>query len=358
MLKIGIDVRPMINNPAGIGYYVKGLVAALSKIDKENLYLLYADKDFEVLSKKSFKKVIVNKKGVFWHLSVYRDAKSSKLDVYHSTHSLLLPIFPFLKTVVTYHDASAVLFPQKHSLRVRIISKILFSLAAKRAKHIIVPSEATKRDVINITKISESQISVVAEGVNELGVTWNKDTENPYIFFIGTLEPRKNIDNLLRAYKILKERYNAKEKLIIAGGKGWLSSHLLSLVKSLGISDSVRFMGYVYPKEKEELFSKASVFVFPSLYEGFGLPVLEAMSAGVPVVTSNISSLPEVAGEAAVLVPPNDPEKIAEAIFWILSNEDKSFELSRKGLAQARRFSWERCAKNTLEIYKKVSKNL
>lgn len=358
MLKIGIDVRPMINNPAGIGYYVKGLTEALSKIDKENLYLLYTDEDFKLLTQENFKKVIINKKGISWHLSVYRDTLAQKLDVYHSTHSLLLPIFPFLKTVVTYHDASAVLFPQKHSLRVRIISKILFSLAAKRATHVIVPSEATKRDVVNITKISESQISVVREGANELGVTWSKDTENPYIFFVGTLEPRKNIDNILRAYKILKDRYNAKEKLIIAGGKGWLSSHLLSLVRSLGISESVSFTGYVYPKEKAGLFSKASVFVFPSLYEGFGLPVLEAMGVGVPVVTSNISSLPEIAGEAAFLVPPNDPEKIAEAVWEILSNENKSSELSKKGLTQVEKFSWEKCAKNTLEIYKKVTKNL
>lgn len=177
--------------------------------------------------------------------------------------------------------------------------------------------------------------------------------ERPYILYVGALESRKNLPRLLAAYARLRE-WSERWRLVIVGARKWKSSPIFDTVQQLGLEPHVTFTGYVADEHLPALYSGADLFAFPSLYEGFGLPVLEAMACGTPVVTSNTSSLPEVAGDAAILVDPRDVEQIANAMWLVLSQPDLAAALREKGLARAAQFTWERTARETIEVYKQA----
>ena len=175
-----------------------------------------------------------------------------------------------------------------------------------------------------------------------------------YVLFVGSNEPRKNIKTLLAGYAALSEGLRKEFPLVIAGGRGWLNSEIPGVIKRLGIETSVRFAGYIGRNDMSAVYSGASVFAYPSLYEGFGLPILEAMSCGAPVITSNVSSMPEVAGDAARLVAPTDAEGLGEALGALLVDEGLRKEMRLKGLERGAMFSWDKCARETLALYRKV----
>jgi glycosyltransferase involved in cell wall biosynthesis len=275
----------------------------------------------------------------------------------------VLPIVHPRRGVVTVHDLGYLYYPQAHRLLDRLYLDLSTRYSARAATHLIADSSATKHDLIERYGIEPYKITVVYPGYDEAtfqpvrdeeaieAVKAKYDIAGDYILFVGTLQPRKNLIRLIEAYWKLEA---GSWKLVIAGKKGWLYQEIFRWVEELGLGKKVVFTGYVPEGGLPALISGARLFVFPSLYEGFGLPVLEAMACGTPVVCSNVSSLPEVAGDAAVLVDPLDVEGLAAAMERVLDDEDLRAELIERGFEQAKRFSWERCARETLDVLESI----
>jgi glycosyltransferase involved in cell wall biosynthesis len=356
----------MVGEKAGTGYYVYGLLEGLDKVDRENEYFLYAHTGFEIgLKNLNYQKVVISYPGIFWHLRVALDFFRLNLNLYHSTHSLIIPTLLGRRTLTTIHDASAILFGETHSFKVKTIGRLLFKAASQRTGAIVTPSVASKKDVVKISGVSEDKVTVTYEAVDEsyrrvspeeiIKVRQKYQLPEDYLLFNATLEPRKNAVRLIRAYHQVRKRYGAENSLVMTGKKGWLYEEIFGLVKSLGLEKEVIFTGWVPDGDLPAIYSGASVLVYPSLFEGFGLSILKAFACGTPVVTSNVSSLPEVAGEAAVMVDPYDTNALAEGIWKVISEEKLALELRRKGYEQVKKFSWEKMAKETLGIYKKLN---
>ena len=267
--------------------------------------------------------------------------------------------------MVTIHDLGYLHFPRAHRLLDRLYLDLSTRFNARAAAHIIADSQATKRDLVERYGVEPSKISVIYPGYDEEAFQPVREREaieavkarygiaGDYILFVGTIQPRKNLVRLMEAFSLLK-RQAADLQLVIAGKKGWLYEAIFRRVEELGLEGQVVFTGYVAEEGLPALFSGARLFVFPSLYEGFGLPVLEAMACGTPVVCSNASSLPEVAGDAALLFDPLDVEGMAAAMGRVLGDERLRAELIERGLQRARGFSWEKCARETLAVLESV----
>ena len=275
----------------------------------------------------------------------------------------VLPIVHPRRSVVTVHDLGYLYYPEAHRLLDRLYLDLSTRHNARAAAHLIADSSATKRDLVERYGVEPDKITVVYPGYDDATFQPVRDEEaieavrarygiaGDYILFIGTLQPRKNLIRLIEAYWKLETR---SWKLVIAGKKGWLYREIFRQVEELELERRVVFTGYVPEGELPALLSRARLFVFPSLYEGFGLPVLEALACGTPVVCSNSSSLPEAAGAAAVLVDPLDVEGLAAAMERVLSDEELRVKLIEHGFEQVRKFSWERCARETLDVLESV----
>jgi glycosyltransferase involved in cell wall biosynthesis len=364
-MHIGIDIREMLGRKAGIGYYIYGLLIGLDKIDSENEYFLYADQDFNLdLSRLRFHKRIFKLPSQLWHFAVILDIFASRLDVFHSTFSFIIPTLLGLITVTTIHDASAILFGDTHSLKVKTLHRLFFNFAAKRTNRVIADSFSSKNDIARLTGVKDNKIVVThlavdddykplgEESINVIRRKYNIPKE--YILFNATLEPRKNVSRLIRAFHLMRNKFGVTHRLVLAGKKGWLYNEIFSLVRNLDLEREVIFTNWVPDEDLPALYSAAAVVAYPSLYEGFGLSILKAFACGTPVVTSNISSMPEVAGDAAILVDPYDTEALAESLWRVISDEKFAKNLREKGFAQVKKFSWEKTAKDTLEVYKAV----
>ena len=239
--------------------------------------------------------------------------------------------------------------------------------STRRARGVIAVSEATKRDLVELFGLPPQRITVVYNGVDEsfslcppqAAAEHRADNSQParYILHLGTLEPRKNLARLVQAFARVRAHSAGDPplKLVLAGGKGWSYDAIFTEVERLGLTEDVLFPGYIDDRALADWYRGAAVFVYPSLMEGFGLPVLEAMACGAPVVTSNISSLPEVAGDAALLVDPYNVEALADALLGLLDNDALAAELRARGLKQAARFSWSRTAEQTAAIYRRMA---
>lgn len=378
--KIGIDIRALGGEIVGIGTYIKGFLWSLSQVkDDQNQYFLYTDQDsVETIYKLS---LLPKEKFILryfptkvwsldsWYIKVWQDAKKKQLDLFYSPHSTLFSFFPNLKTIFMVHDLSAILFPQMHTFKVRLFSgKFFLSHACKKARLIIVPSFSTKQDLEKIIPASYGKIKVIYNGLSMKKIATRRgaslrDESNrfailnfPYLLYVGTIEPRKNLAALIEAFHRFKEKDKLGYKLIIAGKKGWLYEPVFEKVGGLRLENEVIFAGYVSEDMKQSLYKKATAFVFPSFYEGFGLPVLEAMSLGVPVITSNCSSLPEiVGGNYRFLVDPYSKESIYTGLKRILtlsSKERKQLIMSNKERAQG--FSWLKNAQEWLKVVSEI----
>jgi len=277
----------------------------------------------------------------------------------------VLPLVHPPRSVVTIHDLGYLHFPRAHRLLDRLYLDLSTRFNARAAAHIIADSQATKRDLVERYGVEPSKISVIYPGYDEEAFQPLREREaieavktrygiaGDYILFVGTIQPRKNLVRLMEAFSLLK-RQAADLQLVIAGKKGWLYEAIFRRVEELGLEGQVVFTGYVADEDLPALFSGARLFVFPSLYEGFGLPVLEAMACGVPVVCSNASSLPEVADDAALLFDPLDVVGMAAAMERVLGDERLRAKLVERGLKRARGFSWEKCARQTLAVLESV----
>ena len=375
-MRIGIDCRTILNpksgEGAGVGYYTYFLVKNLLAIDHKNEYVLFFDwrfKDWSEFQKKNvttkyFPFSQYNKflPFAYSHMLISAYLLKEGLDVFHSPVSSLPLTYP-KKSVITVHDLAIYENPSWFPSQI-FSTKLLVPRSLRSADTIIAVSQSTKKDLQDIFNVPAKKIKVIYEGasVDKIKVK-NKKLDSlfkfklslNYILFVGTLTPRKNIVNLLRAYKkvLTWNPRLAGHQLVLAGARDYKSELVFDEIKLLRLTKQVRYLGYVTHNQKMELIKNATCFTYPSSYEGFGLPVLEAMSLGTPVITSNVSSLPEVAGRAALLVDPEKEEDIAAALKKILNDRALRLRLSRLGRQQAEKFNWETCARETLGVYEK-----
>jgi len=276
----------------------------------------------------------------------------------------VLPLHHPRRSVVTIHDLGYLRYPEAHTRRQRVYLRWSTGWNAHRSAHLLVDSEATKADLVARYRVPPEKMTVVYPGWDETlrpltdaaalaAVRARYGLEQPYILHVGTLQPRKNLVRLVEAFARMRD---ADIQLVLAGKKGWLAEPIFRKVEELRLGDAVRFPGYVEDADLSALLSGAACFAFPSLHEGFGFPVLEAQACGTPVVASNISSVPEVAGDAALLVDPHDTEALAAALGRVLHDEVLRADLIKGGFANVQRFSWRRCAEQTLAVLERVGR--
>ncbi len=371
-MKIGIDTREISGQKAGKGHYAKQLILHLAEIDKENQYFLYSDSDFDIDELPfNFKKLIISAPSYLWHFFVFLNLLfSNKVDVYLAPTSFIIPALSPVKCVPFVPDLVAFLpFLKKHKLKSKILEKLTLKRALKKASKAIAISYNTKKDLINHFRISGDKIAVIYGAVSEsfipienkqiISEVLKKYNLPPkFILFVGTLEPRKNITRLIEAYFLLDETIRKECKLVIVGKKGWYYKEIFDVVKEVNLEKDVIFPGYIPDCDLPIIYNAAEVFVFPSLYEGFGLPPLEALACGTPTIVSNISSLPEVVGDAAVLVSPYKKEEIKNAIQEVLFSPSLVQKLRKAGPIQATQFSWTKTARETLIVLEEVGKEV
>ena len=318
--------------------------------------------------------VTISQARLWTHLGLAREiAARPPAALFIPAHVLPLPqaLWRTTRTVVTIHDVGYRLFPQAHPLGQRMYLDWSTAINARCASAVVTDSETTRRDVQRLYRTSAARMHVAYPGAPTLAgvddaesqsvlVKFGVDVHRPTVLFIGTLQPRKNLRRLIEAWRLLLESgpaspvaniaTDAAPLLLIAGAKGWGGEDMDSIVEARGVSDSVRCIGYISEREKAALMRGARAFAFPSLYEGFGFPVLEAQGAGVPVVCSNTSSLPEVAGDGALLVDPLDVRAIAAGLRTALYDEGGRAELIARGYRNVKRFTWDQCAGAILHL--------
>lgn len=287
---------------------------------------------------------------------------SQGLDLLHGL-AFAAPLAAVCPTVVTVHDLSFLRFPEAFRPFNRGYLSLFTRLSTRRAARVIAVSESTRQDVIALCGVPPGRVVTVPNGVGPefcpadpasvAAFRAQKELPDAFILFLGTLEPRKNLLRLLEAYTQLRGRGTGRlPPLIIAGGKGWYYEDIFARARELNLLDAVRFPGYIPAEELPWWYRAAHVFVYPSRYEGFGLPVLEAMACGTPVITSTVSSLPEVAGDAALLVPPDDVAALTDALARVLASPALHAELRDAGLRRAAQFSWAATAAATADVYR------
>jgi glycosyltransferase involved in cell wall biosynthesis len=275
--------------------------------------------------------------------------------------SHVVPLWHPRRTVVTIHDLGYLEYPQAHTRLSRLYLHLSTWFSAHAARRVIAISEATKRDLIKHYTIKPGKIVVIYHGRDlifapvtdpaKIEQTLKKySITQPYCIHVGTLQPRKNLGVLVEAWDILRARVESPPQLLLAGKRGWLYESLLQSVKERNLDDLIKFADYVERDDLPSLYSGALALTFPSLYEGFGLPPLEAMSCGTPVLASTSSSVPEVVGDAGILLDPKDAGAWADAVQRVMQDGSLREELSRKGLERAKQFTWERCAKETFSV--------
>lgn len=369
-MKIAIDVREAIKKEiAGKGHYTLELVKALLKVDKKNQYFLYSNNDFDLSlfitqGLGNIKKVIIRAPRFLKMLKEARDFSSSKIDLFLATTGYQIPYLAKVPSIIIVHDLVAWRYPKALPFTTRFSERFFLPRVVKKAIKIIAISQSTKNDLINFLKIPAEKIEVIYPGSHFSQVTSVKRINGikkkyhlprDFLLFVGTLEPRKNISELLEAYAKLPSFLKKKYHLVIVGKRGWFWKKILSKVSKLKLKKNISFTGFVPEKELPVIYQLSSLFVYPSFYEGFGLPILEAQKIGVPVITSKTSSMPEVTGDSAILIDPGNPTEITQAIEKILTNKSLEQEMIKKGLIQAEKFSWEKTAQSFLEVFRKTS---
>jgi len=367
-MRIGVDARLMHHQKAGISKYTWHLLQALANLDLADEFIIFQHRKqrMPVLAHANFRRATLYAP-VHSKLEQYMlplELLRHQLDLLHST-DFIQPLHAHLPSVITVHDLAFLHYP--HFLTAKSAAFYgQIDRAVSAADAVIVPSESTQRDLVAMLGVPRSKINVIYEAAAEMFVPLpieetraavRKEYGLPesYVLCVGTIEPRKNITGLLQAFNILRSRYGVDDTVLaLAGGTGWLYEEVTETVAKLGLKDSVRFLGRVSDESLHKLYVGARCHVHPAYYEGFGLPPLEAMACGTPTIVSNVSSLPEVVQDAALLVDPTSHEEIAVALHRLLSDDALHAELRTKGLQRARCFSWQRAAMDTLEVYHKV----
>ena len=372
MTRVCLDVSSAMLQSAGIARYARELTLALQRLpDAPELSLFHnaASLDRMPLAWHNLPRSEVPLGNKAWRLFLLTGLRLpnawsrviSQSQVFHG----LDYIIPSLSqpTVMTVHDLTALRFPEYHSLFNRAYQCLALPIMLRRASAILTDALCTKEDLQNFLHVPAQKITVTPLGIDhsrfkphskleaQNRVSTEFGVQGPFILGLGTLEPRKNLVGLLHAFAELSD---GPEQLVLVGASGWGDVSPAQLAESMGLSHRVKFTGFVHDDLLPILYSAAACFVYPSFYEGFGLPVLEAMACGAAVITSNTSSLPEVAGDAALLVSPSDTKELVAAIRRLLQDTTLVQKLSEAGQNRAKRFSWERTARETLGVYQSL----
>lgn len=384
-MRIGIDIRTLMEKEySGVSEYTFNLVKAILEQDKKNKYKLFYNSGRNVSKRiPEFRKENVeiasrrypNKIFNYLMQKTFRYPKIDKIlgvDVFWSPNLNFTALSAKSKKILTIHDLSFWRYPIFFNLQKNLWHYIInVKKLIREADKIVAVSKNTKNDIIDLGKVSEGKIEVIYSGVDKECRVVDKNDEilekikrnyelsDKFILFLGTLEPRKNIIGLIKAYnEFRKNNLKAKDiKLVIAGGRGWKERGIFKEWQESKYKDDIKFLGYIPRQDKVYLYNLASVFVYPSFYEGFGFPPLEAMACGLPTITSFAASLPEVGAGASLLIDPYKVNDIAEAIEKVLFDEKLKNDIIEKGKERAAGFSWEEAAKKYLRIFKELGES-
>jgi glycosyltransferase involved in cell wall biosynthesis len=384
-MRIGINALFLQKPATGMGQHLLHLLEGLDSLDeKDQQYMLLAprfrraytvrapqlsDRFREVEVVSALARLGENVEQVWWEqVGIVLAGTREKVDLLHCPY-WSNPVWSPWPTVVTVHDVIQFVLPEYAWRKISRLYFGLVSAGARRADAIITVSECSKRDIVKLLGLAPERIHVIGNAVDAslfpvrdawlLASVRERYGIGPrYILYFGGFDLRKNVPRIIQAYGRLPERLRREYQLVIAGRYQHLGHPLYpdprETVERLGLEGNVIFTGQIREQDKAPLYSAATVFAFPSLYEGFGMPVLEAMACGTPVVTSNLSALPEVAGDAGLLVDPYDPDAISQALAELLESQARREELSRRGLERARRFTWHQVAEQTMRVYEEV----
>jgi glycosyltransferase involved in cell wall biosynthesis len=367
-VRIGIDARKL--HDFGIGTYIRNLLRQLARLDRQSEYvLLCRPEDREALASlgENFRAVseTAGNYSIAEQLKVPLALRREGVTLFHAPHYVLPPLVR-CQSVVTIHDCIHLMFPQYLPNRAALAyARTSIAMAARRASRVITVSESSKRDILRFVDAPPEKIDVIYNAYDERFAVEPREEDvvrvrerfqltDEFVLYAGNVKPHKNLERLIQAFDLVRRRGLDHLKLVVIGDEVSKYAALRRAVHRHQLHKYVRFLGYLPEETLAVMYRLAAVFVFPSLYEGFGLPPLEAMASGTPVVTSNVSSLPEVAGDAARLVDPYDSEAIADGIHTVLTDEAARRSLRLKGLERARQFSWETSVRRVRDIYAEV----
>jgi glycosyltransferase involved in cell wall biosynthesis len=370
-MDFGLDGTPLNQSLTGVGHYTLELAHALARIAPEDRFELVSllpslgQAERESPSNLRITQVRANRlsRRFWWQVGLPRYIRRSRFRVFHGTN-YSVPLVKSCPTVVTIHDLSLLLWPQTHTQHLARRARWRLPLMARRADAIIVPSQSVKTEVCEHLGIDDSTITVIPEAprssfwqvADTLAVRRRLNINDDFILFVGTIEPRKNLLTLVRAFEAVLRNRSCDMQLVVVGNEGWMTSELHDFLKTAAVSERVKFVGYLGDEDLRALYSSCRAFIYPSLYEGFGLPLLEAMACGAPVITSDIPSIRETVGDVAVLVSPTNVDELARGIARLLENRVEREERSVAGKQHAAKFSWEKAAAATLNVYREVSR--
>ncbi len=374
-MKIAISTTSLRQPLTGLGNYTLNLIQAIQKVSNSDLVFFDGTSWTTIAAVKaqrlSFNALSILRKLPFAYQakrflgesSFRRGARTIKADLYHEPNFLAYK--SNLPTIITVHDLSWIKYPEVHpASRVQEMNRF-FESGVKRANHIVTDAEFIRQEFIQHFNYPADRITAIPLGVSESFSSYSQEEtsatliknnlkHSKYILAVGTLEPRKNLTVAIDAFLLLPKELRQQYPLVIAGSKGWLLEGLEKKINSLIKHGEIRLIGYVHQDELPHVIAGALTLVFPSIYEGFGLPPLEAMACGVPVIASNSSSIPEVVGDTGILLNSNDTQGFADAMQSLIEDPQRRAILSQKALERSKQFTWEKCALSTLEVYKKV----
>ena len=373
-MRIGLDGYPLVAPKTGVGHYTFELATALARLAPQHVFELIAPAAFpldlltQIKSIPNLQAISVKTNpitGRWWTLGLRRYVGRAKLDLFHGTN-YEVPLLSRGRNILTVHDLSVFTHPETHEKLIARRARRRLPIMIRAAARIITPTEAVKQELVHQFKVRPELITVTPEAPRETfrPVAFEETTEvrhrlgvdDNFILFVGTIEPRKNLLTLVRAFAELLRSTAHRPQLVIAGPKGWLNEELDQALAIAHFDDRLRMLGYVDDDDLRALYSSCKVFVCPSLYEGFGLPPLEAMACGAPVVASRIDAHAEVLGPHAKLVEPADERALAREIVALLESPAERARLSRSGIEHAATLSWEKTAKLTLQVYETLLK--
>lgn len=383
-MRIGIDATALPSRPVGAGNYIIQLIRAISQHIAINDSLPDSSQpdglEFVIFVQRSRLDLLRVEETQSLHLVVLPNlspsmrllweqislpglAKSHQLDLLHSLHYTMPLAYPG-RTVVTIHDMTFFLFPHYHTLLKRYFFRFFIRTSSHQAVALIADSESTRQDAIRLVGVPPGKIYTAQLGVTQefrpiqdhmilLAARQKYHLPERFLLYVGMIEPRKNLSTLLQAYATIADQI-PDHRLVVVGPKGWMVENILQQTERLNISDKVHFTGYVEQADLPLLYNMADVFIYPSVYEGFGLPILEAMACGTPVITSNVSSMPEIVGDAGIQLAPSDSQALARSLLELINDPVIRQRLSKKGLERAAAFTWDRTAEKTIAVYRQV----
>jgi len=355
---IAYDVREVTGKPAGVGRIISSLIKAMQAIDPQRELVLVGDTPIGS-SGINGKYIDIKSSGLLWHINCAKIIRENpQWGAYISVRSPLVPVMVPERSIYFVNDLISFKYPGYFTYKTRIVESLFVKLALKRVKNIVAISNSTAHDIEELCPEAKSRTTIVPLAADPIFIKIDPDINvlntyginKPYILTVGTVEPRKNHLSLLKAYQGLPKALHDKYDFVIVGKRGWRCGHIMQAIDENVRGGSVKYLEFITDADLVHIYNGASLFVYPSFYEGFGLPVVEAMSCGAPVITSNISSLPEAGGEAAYYMNPHKHEETTRAMERILTDHNLSQKMSDMGLKQCVRFSWQDTARAVYDI--------